>query len=465
MHEIKCPKCQQMFTVDEAGYADIARQVRDAEFAKTLDERLELAAREKAGELAVLAAQNAQQIAQLKAENAAKVQQLESKLEQTQQREEAAVAQERAAFKQERETLQLRLEQATRETESALELQKTQFAAEALTRQAQADKRIQELQHELAQVQSQQELRLTQAVNEVAQERDRLVNELEQAKLQRELSEKAITERFQLQLQDRDDAITRLRDLKARMSTKMVGETLEQHCEIEFNKMRAAAFSNAYFEKDNDASAGSKGDFVFRDFDDVGNEIVSIMFEMKNESDATARKNKNEHFFKELDKDRREKNCEYAVLVSLLESDSDLYNSGIVDVSHRHEKMYVVRPQFFIPIITLLRNAGMKALGYRAELEQVRQQNIDITKFSESLEEFREKFGKNFELAGKHYQEAIKQIDVSINALQKVKDKLVASERQLRLANDKAQELSIRKLTRDNPTMRQKFAEIEGSGV
>lgn len=277
------------------------------------------------------------------------------------------------------------------------------------------------------------------------------------------LSEKALKDVFEVQIKDRDEAIERLKDMKARLSTKMVGETLEQHCDTEFNRIRATAFPKAYFEKDNDAREGSKGDFVFRDFDDSGTEFVSVMFEMKNESDTSATKSRNEDFFAKLDKDRNEKGCEYAVLVSLLEPDSELYNSGIVDVSHRFPKMYVVRPQFFIPMITLLRNAALNTLEYKSELALVRAQNIDITKFEDELEQFKAGFGKNFDLASRRFHTAIDEIDKSISHLQKTKEALLGCDRNLRLANDKAQDVTIKKLTRGNPTMAAKFSELSAA--
>jgi hypothetical protein len=290
-------------------------------------------------------------------------------------------------------------------------------------------------------------------VRAIEKDRDEFENSLKQVKLEKQLAEKSLTEKYQTQIKDRDDAIERLRDMKARMSTKMVGETLEQHCDTEFNRIRATAFPRAYFEKDNDASAGSKGDYIFRDVDEAGTEIVSIMFEMKNEVDTTATKKKNEDFLKELDKDRIEKGCEYAVLVSLLEPDSELYNSGIVDVFHRYPKMYVVRPQFFLPIITLLRNASMKSLEYKTELALVKAQSVDITNFENDLDTFKTAFGKNYDLASRKFQTAIDEIDKSIDHLQKTKDALLGTDRNLRLANDKAQDVTIKKLTRQNPTM------------
>lgn len=311
------------------------------------------------------------------------------------------------------------------------------------------------------------QLAVIEATTRVEKERDRLKADLELAEAQKALGEKALQEKYEQQIKDRDDAIERLRDMKAKLSTKMVGETLEQHCEIEFNRIRATAFPNACFDKDNDARTGSKGDYAgtaagggASTGDGAGTEIVSIMFEMKNESDTTATKKKNEDFFKELDKDRTEKGCEYAVLVSLLEPDNELYNTGIVDVSHRYPKMYVVRPQFFIPIITVLRNAALGSLQYKRELELVKAQNVDITNFERDLDAFKSAFGKNYELASRRFGEAITEIDKAIERLQKVKDALLGSERNLRLANDKAQDVTIKKLTRGNPTMAAKFAEL-----
>lgn len=323
---------------------------------------------------------------------------------------------------------------------------------------------LQALKSQLETTSVNHQLAITQAVGRVQQERDTFKNNLERASLEKELAEKSLKDKYETQLKDRDEAIERLRDMKAKLSTKMVGETLEQHCEIEFNRIRASAFPRAYFEKDNDASSGSKGDFIFRDMDDAQTEIVSIMFEMKNENDQTATKKKNEDFFKELDKDRSEKGCEYAVLVSLLEPDNELYNSGIVDVSHRYPKMYVVRPQFFIPMITLLRNAAMNSLQYKSELALVKAQNVDITRFETQLEDFKTSFGRNWRLASDGFEEAVKRIDEAIKDLEKTKDALYKSANNLRLANDKAEDLTVKKLTRGNPTMAAKFAELKNEG-
>jgi len=328
---------------------------------------------------------------------------------------------------------------------------------------AKKDAEIQALQAKLQATETARQLAVNEAVGVVARERDDLKNDLNLIAVKNQLEEKAIKEQFALPLRDRDGEIARLRDMKARLSTKMVGETLEQHCEIEFNRIRAAAFQRAHFEKDNDARTGSKGDYIFRDSDESGAEIVSIMFEMKNESDETATKKRNEDFLKELDKDRTEKACEYAVLVSLLEPESELYNSGIVDVSHRYPKMYVVRPQFFVPLITLLRNAALNAMKYKSELALVRSQNVDITKFETQLDEFKTAFGRNWRLASEGFEEAIKRIDDAIKDLERTKEALHKSANNLRLANDKADDLTIKKLTRGNPTMAAKFEELPGN--
>ena len=302
---------------------------------------------------------------------------------------------------------------------------------------------------------------VNEAVRGIERERDDFKNDLKNAQLVKQNSENLLIDKYKTQIRDRDDAIERLKDMKAKLSTKMVGETLEQHCEIEFNKLRSTAFQTAFFEKDNDASKGSKGDYIFKDHDIKGTEIVSIMFEMKNETDTTTTKRKNEDFLKELDKDRNEKGCEYAVLVSLLEPDNELYNSGIVDVFHRHQKMYVIRPQFFIPMITLLRNAALQALKYKNELAQIKEQNIDVTNFETDLDTFKVAFGKNFELASRKFSTAIEEIDKSINHLQKTKDALLNTDRNLKLANNKAQNVTIKKLTRNNPSMAEKFEELK----
>ena len=391
MKEINCPHCNKAFKIDETGYADILKQVRDSEFDQQLHERLKLAEKEKTG---------------------------------------------------------------------AVQLAVSKVTADMQTATATKESEIQALKAKLDAGEVTQQLAVTVAVSKVEKERDELRNTLERAELEKELATKSLEDKYLTQIKDRDDAIERLRDMKARLSTKMVGETLELHCETEFNRIRATAFPKAYFEKDNDAKSGSKGDYIFRDTDESGTEIVSIMFEMKNESDTTASKKKNEDFLKELDKDRNEKGCEYAVLVSLLESDSELYNTGIVDVSHRYRNMYVIRPQFFIPIITLLRNAALGALEYKTELAEVKAQNIDITHFESDLENFKSAFSKNYDLASKKFQTAIAEIDKSIDHLQKTRDALLGTDRNLRLANDKAQDVTIKKLTRNNQTMADKFKDL-----
>ncbi len=391
MHEIICPHCGKAFKIDEAGYADILKQVRDSEFERQLHERLELAEKDK---------------------------------------------------------------------RNAVELVRVQVGSEMQSAATAKDAEIQELKAKLSANEVAQKLAITEAVSVVEKERDELKNGLKQVELEKQLAEKSLKDKYETQIKDRDDAIERLRDMKARLSTKMVGETLEQHCETEFNRLRATAFPRAYFEKDNDARTGSKGDYIFRDSDEAGTEIVSIMFEMKNEGDTTATKKKNEDFLKELDKDRTEKGCEYAVRVSLLEPDSELYNTGIVDVFHRYPKMYVVRPQFFLPIITLLRNAAMNSLEYKSELALVKAQNIDVTNFESDLDKFKTAFGKNYDLASRKFQTAIDEIDKSIDHLQKTKDALLSTDRNLRLANDKAQDVTVKKLTRRNPTMAAKFEEL-----
>lgn len=391
MNEIICPHCNKAFKIDESGYADIIKQIRDREFEKQLNERLNLADQDK---------RNAVELAEIKVTN----------------------------------TLEKDL------------LKK--------------DAEIQRLSDSLKAIEEKQRLTITEAVNAIERDRDKLKGDLDQARLEKQLAEKSLKDKYETQIKDRDDAIERLRDLKARLSTKMVGETLEQHCETEFNRLRATAFPKAYFEKDNNAQGGSKGDYIFRDSDDNGTEVVSIMFEMKNECDETSTKKKNEDFLKELDKDRTEKRCEYAVLVSLLEPESELYNSGIVDVSHRYPKMYVVRPQFFIPIITLLRNASQNSLKYKTELALVRAQNIDITNFETKLDDFKTGFARNYRLASEKFQIAIDEIDKTITHLQKTKDALLGSETNLRLANDKADDLTVKKLTKGNPTMAAKFSKL-----
>ncbi|MHA3685086.1 DUF2130 domain-containing protein [Leucobacter sp. HY1910] len=461
MNEIKCPHCGQTFTVDEAGYADIVKQVRDSEFEAQLHERLEIAEAQKRSALELAAANARSEMQRAVAEKEAETQALQAKLEASETDQKLAVTEALAALEKERDALQSDLAVARQEQQTAAELAASKLAAEQQKAAAERAAEVQQLKAQLASATLEKQVELAAAVGKVEKQRDELKNSLDRAALEKELAETSLKDKYETQIKDRDDMIERLRDMKAKLSTKMVGETLEQHCEIEFNKLRATAFPLAYFEKDNDARTGSKGDYIFRDLDAAGTEIVSIMFEMKNEADTTATKKKNEDFFKELDKDRTEKGCEYAILVSLLEPENELYNTGIVDVSHRYPKMFVVRPQFFVQIITLLRNAAMNALKYKTELAQVKAQNIDITDFEDKLETFKNAFGRNWRLASEGFEEAVKRIDESIKDLEKVKQALHKSANNLRLANDKADDLTIKKLTRGNPTMTAKFAELE----
>ena len=464
MHDIICPHCSKAFKVDETGYADILKQVRDSEFEEQIHARLELAEQDKrnAVELA-----KSQLSIQLHSEQAAKdleIQDLKGQLESGEASKKLAVNEAKTAIERERDALLNQLEQLKQDKLSAVQLIEAKLLADLKEEKAKKDSEIQDLKAKLEKTEVSQKLAITQAVMVVEKERDDLKNGLSQVSLEKQLSENALKDKYETQIRDRDDAIERLKDMKARLSTKMVGETLEQHCEIEFNRARSMAFPRAYFEKDNDARTGSKGDYIFRDSDEAGLEIVSIMFEMKNESDKTTTKSKNEDFLKELDKDRNEKKCEYAVLVSMLEPESELYNTGIVDVFHRYPKMYVVRPQFFLPLITLLRNAAMNSLQYKSELALIKEQNIDITNFESELDSFKNSFGRNYELASKKFQTAIEEIDKSIDHLQKTREALLGTDRNLRLANDKAQEVSIKKLTRGNPTMAAKFLELKEGG-
>jgi hypothetical protein len=409
MNEIICPSCKKAFKIDEAGFADILKQVRDHQFEEELEKRLKLAENEK----------------------------------------DSAVKLAEANFKS---VLQEDLNKKDKELSEKLAAKEAEIA---------------EIKSKLNSAEIEKELSVTMAVQKIEKERDDLLNNLKIKETEILLQEKSLNENFALQLKTKDDII-KIKDdeiafrvdLKQRLSTKMIGESLEQHCEIEFNKLRSSAFQNAYFEKDNDSKTGSKGDFIFKESDAHGNEIISIMFEMKNEADATIAKKRNDEFFKELDKDRNEKKCEYAVLVSTLESDNDLYNMGIVDVSHKFQKMYVVRPQFFIPIITLLRNASMSSMQYKAELSLIKNQNIDITNFEENINAFKVGFAKNYDLASRQFKTAIDEIDKTMDHLQKTKEALLASVNNLRLANNKAEELTIKKLTNGNPTMKAKFDEL-----
>ena len=449
MHDIICPHCSKAFKVDEAGYADILKQVRDREFEQQLNKRLALAEQDKrtAIELAM-------------AKKQSELKELEAQLRSRDVQQQLAVKQAVTASEKQRDLLARELRQLQDTTATAAQVAESRFAKEIQTITLQKEGELRDLRAQLDASGIQTKLAVTEALTEVERERDQLRSELGQSELKHQLAAQSMKERYEIQIHDRDQAIERLRDMKARLSTKMVGETLEQHCETEFNRIRAAAFPRAYFEKDNDARTGSKGDYIFRDSDDAENEIVSIMFEMKNESDTTATKKKNDDFLKELNKDRNEKNCEYAVLVSLLEPESELYNSGIVDVSYRFPKTYVIRPQFFIPFITLLRNAALKSQEVKAELALVKAQNIDVTNFEHDLESFKNAFSRNYDLASRRFQTAIDEIDKSIDHLQKTKDALLGADRNLRLANDKAQDVTVKKLTRRNPTMAAKFSEL-----
>ena len=425
MNEIKCPNCGKTFSLDDAGYADILNQVRDEAFNKALNDRLALAEQDKRQAIELAEAKIASEMGKI------------------------------ASIKdREIERLQVELK-------SSSELVKATVTGELKDEVSKKDAEIARLHEELKSADISKQLALKEALNAIEKERDDLKRDIEAKDAEKKLLETSLKEKYETQIKDRDDTIERLKDMKAKLSTKMVGETLEQHCEMEFNKIRSAAFPAAYFEKDNDARTGSKGDFIFREADSDGIEFISIMFEMKNESDETATKKKNEDFFRELDKDRKEKGCEYAVLVSLLEPNNELYNGGIVDVSYRYPKMYVIRPQFFIPMITLLRNAAHNSLQYKQELALIKAQNIDIANFENELDSFKEAFGRNYDLASRKFQTAIDEIDKSIDHLQKTKEALLGTDRNLRLANDKAQDVTIKKLTRGNPTMAEKFAELK----
>jgi hypothetical protein len=414
MNDIKCPKCGAVFKVDEAGYADILKQVRDHEFEKEIHEREELLKTDK---------ENTVKLVEEKTKNA---------LKDDLAKKDAEVA----ALKAEKDLSLTKLK-------------------------SQKDAEISELRAKIQANETEKKLAITEAVNKVEKERDELRVEVVTKENENRLVITNLKDKHETEIKSKDEIITYYKDMKVKLSTKMIGESLEQHCEVEFNKLRATAFPNAYFEKDNDAKTGSKGDYIYRENDESGNEIISIMLEMKNEQDETATKKKNEDFLKELDKDRIEKKCEYAVLVSLLEADNELYNTGIVDVSHRYPKMYVIRPQFFIPMLTLLRNAALNSMKYKAELALVKNQNIDITNFEDNINKFKEGFAHNFELASRKFKTAIEEIDKTIDHLQKTKENLLASENNLRLANNKADDLTVKKLTRGNPTMAAKFAELE----
>lgn len=429
MNDIICPSCKKAFKVDEAGFAAMLKQVRDHQFEDELKTRLSLADKEK---------ESAVKLAEVTIKNSLQ--------------DELAKKESEIATLKAQNQLVLVEQLAIKERELAEQLK-------------QKEAKIAQMTAQLEKATLEQQLSVQNAVQKIEKERDELANNIKSKEIEKELLEKNLIEKFNNELKTKDEII-KLKDeelafridMKKKLSTKMIGETLEIHCENEFNKLRATAFQkNVYFEKDNDARTGSKGDYIYRETDDEGNELISIMFEMKNEGDETSSKKRNEDFFKELDKDRIEKKCEYAVMVSLLESESELYNSGIVDVSYKYEKMYVIRPQFFIPIITLLRNAATNSMQYKKQLALERRQNIDITDFEENINKFKEGFAKNYELASRRFDEAIKGIDKTIDHLQKTKEALLSSENNLRLANNKAEDLTIKKLTKGNPTMQAKF--------
>ncbi len=424
MNEIKCPNCGTLFQIDEKDYHSIVKQIRDKEFEK------EISLRENRY--------------QLEKENAVKLAEnsIEKSLTEKINKKDLEIQNLKNELKTKEENLQNKLEKNYIE-----ELNKKTLE-------------INELKNKIKLQESKNELAIQNAITEKEKQIDTLSNKLELSKNEFLLKEKNLKENYEEKIKTKDEQILYYKDFKAKQSTKMIGESLEQHCNNEFNKLRPL-FKNAYFEKDNDIKTGSKGDFIFRDFDDEGIEIVSIMFEMKNEADTTASKHKNEDFFKELDKDRKEKNCEYAVLVSLLETNNDYYNEGIVDVSYRYDKMYVIRPQFFIPLITLIRNLAMNALEYKKELKLKEEQNIDISHFEENMNAFKEGFGRNYRIASEKFKKAIDEIDKTIDHLQKTKDALISSENNLRLANNKAEDLTIQKLTKNSETMKKKFEELK----
>lgn len=485
MNEIKCPHCGTVFQVDESGFADIVKQVRDAEFNREIERREKLFAEQREQAVALagekVRGEARDEIASRDAEIAKLTQSLAAIKRENDAASRAAQAEQIAALSKvtaskDAEIAELKSKLARLADERASDARVTEadhkraLADATASRDAKIAELTQKLEAQKTSFATEKELAVTQARTQVERERDDLAAQVKLKAAEGEQKVSALREEMATKLRAKDELIAykeeeiaRYKEMKARLSTKMVGESLEQHCEIEFNKMRAAAFPKAYFEKDNDVVDGTKGDFVFREADDEGNEIVSIMFEMKNESDDSTHKHKNEDFLKKLDSDRKKKNCEYAVLVTMLEPENELYNEGIVDMSYRYEKMYVIRPQFFIPLITLLRNAALSSMDARRELALVRQQNIDVTNFEDSLADFKEKFGRNYRIASDKFRKAIEEIDKSIDHLQKIKDNLLGSENQLRLANEKAEDLTVKRLTRKNPTMKALLDEARAS--
>ena len=428
MSQIKCPNCGEIFTVDESSYADILSQVRNQAFQDEVHEKLE--------ELKLMSEQKKEnEKLQLK-------QQLQDELQ-----------------KKEDEIKNLKYQIDSNNQNKKLEILDVENKLkENLNKK---DQELLELKSRIEIIQKDVELKLQQELSAKEKAFDELKSKLELDRKEAEIEKHSLKQNYEVLLKNKEEEIERYKDFKLKQSTKMLGETLELHCEVEFNKIRMTAFPNAVFEKDNDAKTGSKGDYIFKEYDQNGVEIISIMFEMKNEGDETATKKKNESFFKELDKDRNEKKCEYAVLVTLLESDNELYNSGIVDVSYLYPKMYVIRPQFFIPIISLLRNASLNALKYKQEAHLMKQQNIDVSKFEDELNKFKTGFANNYRIASEKFKKAIDEIDKTIDHLQKTKDALLSSENNLRLANDKADNLTVKKLVKNNPTMERKFNETK----
>ncbi len=465
MNEIKCPHCQTAFTIDKASYADIQNQVRTREFEHEIHKQINQIKEKYKSDLTLVQAQAA---AQNQAELSIKereIIELKSQLHNHESDSRLKITQTENELKQELAQRDAELQQLKAQIQAQLDLQKSEMEKQYQQTLLNKDNELRELKTALQNQLQLQKMETQHLLLETESAKERELNSLKSQialhKTQSDLERKNLEQQYEIQLKQKDTEISFYKDFKAKQSTKMLGESLEQHCEISFNQIRATAFPNALFGKDNDASSGSKGDYIYRELDDEGTEIVSIMFEMKNENDTTATKKKNEHFFKELDKDRREKHCEYAVLVSLLETDNDLYNNGIVDVSYEYGKMYVIRPQFFIPMITLLRNAALNALQYKQEVARMKAQNIDITNFENELNEFKSGFDRNYRLASEKFKAAIEHIDKSIKELQKTKADLLSSENNLRLANNKAEDLTVKRLTRKNPTMKAKFDALE----
>ncbi len=481
MNEIKCPKCGEAFTVDESGYIAIVGQVRDAEFQKELSQREKIYSEKKENELKLVQAKAKAELEEKLSLSKQEIEQLKAQIQSGEANKIMAIKDEEARSKDqlsEKENLIIKLQEELNQKERLLKAEKeSELRIAEANAKAKLEEKLSESKLEIEQLKSKvqsaeaekqmaikdEEVRRKDQLSEKENLIVKLQGEVETTKTTNELKVKAIEEDYKNKLVEKDQQIDYYKDLKTKLSTKMLGESLEQHCEIEFNRIRATGFQNAYFEKDNDSKTGSKGDYIFKESTAEGVEFISIMFEMKNEMDTTSTKKKNEDFLKELDKDRNEKGCEYAVLVSLLEADNELYNNGIVDVSYKYPKMYIIRPQFFISMITILRNAAMNSIKYREQLAEYKSQNIDISNFENDMIDFKDKFSRNYDLASKKFQTAIKEIDETIKHLEKTKENLLSSENNLRLANNKAQDLSIKRLTKDNPTMKRKFAELENT--